>query len=148
MTLTFSTNKSPKNKLEKDLDLVQSCTSCQLKAQTDIINPVFMVSTIAAADLYKANYVYAPELNDRKYFITDIVSVKNGLWEVHCHIDVLSTYADGVKAQEAVIHRQENSWNLYLDDGLFKTYQNPKIGVTAFPSGFTTQNFVMAVAGD
>lgn len=148
MTLTFSTNKSPKNKLEKELELVQSCTSCQLKAPCDIINPVFTVSTISAADLYKCNYVYAPELNGRKYFITDIVSVRNGVWEVHCHIDVLSTYADGVKAQEAVIHRQENSWNLYLDDGLFKTYQNPRIGVTAFPSGFTTQNFVLAVAGD
>ena len=61
---------------------------------------------------------------------------------------MLSTYADGVKEQEAVIHRQENNWNLYLDDGLFKTYQNPRIGVTAFPSGFTVQNFVLAVAGD
>ena len=73
MTLTFSTNKSPKNKLEKELELVQSCTSCQLKAPCDIINPVFTVSTISAADLYKCNYVYAPELNGRKYFITDIL---------------------------------------------------------------------------
>jgi len=148
MTLTFSTNKSPKIKLEKELELVQRCDGCQLKAPTDIMDPVFTVSTISTADLSKANYVYAPELNGRKYFITKLVSVRNGLWEVHCHIDALSTYADGVKAQEAVIHRQENSWNLYLDDGLFKTYQNPKIGVTAFPSGFTTQNFVLAVAGD
>lgn len=147
MTLTFSTNKSPKNKLEKELEQVQSCTSCQLKEQTDIVNPVFTVSSISAADLYKCNYVYAPELNGRKYFITDIVSVRNGLWEVHCHIDVLSTYADGVKEQEAIIHRQENAWNLYLDDGFFKTYQNPYIIVKNFPSGFTTQNFVLAVAG-
>lgn len=148
MTLTFSTNKSPKIKLEKELEQVQRCDGCQLKAPTDIMDPVFTVSTISTADLSKANYVYAPELNDRKYFITKLVSVRNGLWEVHCHIDVLSTYADGVKAQEAIIHRQENSWNLYLDDGIFKTYQNPKIGVTAFPSGFTTQNFVLAVAGE
>ena len=148
MTLTFSTNKSAKNKLEKELELVQSCTGCQLKDTTDIINPVFIVSTIAAADLYKCNYVYAPELNNRKYFITDIVSMRNGLYEVHCHIDVLSTYADGVKAQTAIIHRQENAWNLYLDDGIFKTYQNPHIVVKKFPNGFTTQSFVLAVAGD
>lgn len=148
MTLTFSTNKSPKNKLEKELVLIQRCDGCRLKAPTDIINPVFTVSTIAAADLYKSNYVYAPELNDRKYFITDIVAVRTDLWEVHCHIDVLSTYADGVKQQEAIIHRQENKWNLYLDDGFFKTYQNPYIVVKKFPSGFTTQNFVLAVAGD
>ena len=148
MTLTFSTNKSEKNKLEKELQQVSSLTSCTLKNATDILNPVFTVSGISAADLYKSNYVYAPELNGRKYFITDIVSVRNGVFDVSCHIDVLSTYADGVKLQEAIIHRQENEWNLYLDDGFFKTYQNPYIVVKNFPSGFSTQSFVLAVAGD
>lgn len=148
MTLTFSTNKSAKNKLEKELVLVQRCDGCQLKAPTDIVNPVFTVSTISDTDLFKSNYVYAPELNNRKYFITDIISVRAGLWEIHCHIDVLSTYAEDVKKQDAIIHRQENLWNLYLDDGFFKTYQNPNIVVKKFPSGFSTQNFVLAVAGD
>lgn len=148
MTLTFSTNNDPKNKLEKDLTQVQSLTSCTLKNNTDIINPVFVISGISAADLYTCNYVYAPDLGGRKYFINDITAVRNGVWEVACHIDVLSTYADGVKLQEAIIHRQENDWNLYLDDGFFKTYQNPYIIVKNFPSGFSTQSFVLAVAGD
>lgn len=148
MILTFSTNRSPKNKLEKDLNPVQTCGNCNLKEPTDILNPVFIVSTISAENMYKSNYVYAPELNGRKYFITDIVSIRNGLYEVHCHIDVLSTYAEEVLEQEAVIHRQQNAWNLYLDDGIFKTYQNPHIVVKKFPQGFTTQSFVLAVAGD
>ena len=148
MTITLSTNKSPKNKLEKELEQVARLDGCVLKAPCDIVNPVFTVSSVSTSDIMKANYVYAPELNDRKYFITDVVAVRNDVWEIHCHIDVLSTYADGVKEQTAVIHRQENDWNLYLDDGFFKTYQNPYIVVKKFPSGFTTQSFVLAVAGD
>lgn len=148
MTLTFMTNSSPKNAVTKETTTVKSAAGCSLKAPTDIIDPVFTVSTLSTAEIMASNYIEAPELNNRKYFITDIVSVRNGVFEIHAHIDVLSTYAEGIKEQEAVIHRQENSWNLYLDDGIFKTYQNPHIVTKAFPSGFTSQSFVLAVAGD
>lgn len=148
MTITLSINKSPKNKLEKELELVTRLDGCVLKAPCDVVNPVFTLSGVSASDIMRSNYAYVPELNDRKYFITNIIAVRNDVWEVHCHIDVLSTYAAGVKMQEAVIHRQENKWNLYLDDGFFKTYQNPYIVVKKFPSGFSTQSFVLAVAGE
>ena len=148
MTLIFSTNSSPANHLTKELQTVKTLTGAALKAPTDIINPVFIVSTMTAAEIMASNYVEAPELGGRKYFIRDIVSVRNEVYEVQCHIDVLSTYKDAILQQEAVVHRQENAWNLYLDDGIFKTYQNPHIVTKAFPSGFTTQNFVLAVAGD
>ncbi len=79
--------------------------------------------------------------------MTDIKSVNNNLWEITARVDVLSTYAIQIRAQTAVIKRQENSWNLYLDDPQFKVYQNPNIVVKNFPNGFSTQNFVLAVAG-
>lgn len=148
MTINLYTNNSPKNQITKDLTLLQTLQSVTLKAPTDIINPVFVVSTVSAANIMAGNYCSAPELGGRSYFINDIVSVKNGVYELHCHVDVLTTYAEGILEQEAIVHRQENAWNLYLDDGIFKTYQNPHIITKAFPSGFSTQNFVLAVAGD
>lgn len=57
------------------------------------------------------------------------------------------SFADGIRNNTAIIKRQQEQWNLYLNDGSLKCYQDPIILTKAFPSGFTTQEFVLAVAG-
>ena len=47
----------------------------------------------------------------------------------------------------AIIKRNANSWNLYIEDGLFKTYANPHIFTKEFPSGFKDPSYVLFVAG-
>lgn len=58
---------------------------CVLKAPTSLDRPTFLVS--AASMDYNA-----AKLGDRYYFIDDVVSVRNGQWEVSCILDVLATY--------------------------------------------------------
>lgn len=145
MNIVLQTNASPKNALTKDVTDVLT-VSAYLKEQTSIVDPVFVVSGLSAGDVSSINYITVETLG-RSYFVTDIQSVVNNVFEFTAHVDVLSSYADEIKAQTAVIHRQENAWNLYLDDGIFKTYQNPNIVTKLFPSGFTTQSFILAVAG-
>lgn len=145
MTLTLYTNTSENNKLTKTLTTLNTLTG-NLKIGTSIIKPVIQVSDITIANIKACNYCYISDFG-RYYFVTDIKSVNNNLWEITARVDVLSTYATQIRAQTAVIKRQENSWNLYLDDPLFKAYQNPNIVVKNFPNGFSTQNFVLAVAG-
>ena len=77
----------------------------------------------------------------------NIRSIRNGLVEFSCHVDVLSSFATDIRNNIGVVKRQENKWNLYLNDGSFKVYQNPNVLTKAFPSGFTTQELVLAVAG-
>lgn len=146
MNLKLYTNNSPKNYLTKDLSAVTELTNVVLKEETSFIDPVFIVSTATISDLAASNYIECAAFS-RFYFITNIKSIRNGVFEISAHVDVLSTYANEIRQQTAIIHRQENDWNLYLDDGIFKTYQNPHIVTKLFPSGFTTQNFVLAVAG-
>lgn len=145
LQLILQTNNSENNRANKDLVNVAT-VNFKLKEQTSITDPVFILQR-NIADIIDANYITVP-LFKRSYFITDIQSVRTGLVEVSAHVDVLSSYIEQLKTCSAIIHRQENKWNLYLDDGFFKTYQNPYIVVKKFPSGFTTQNFVLAVAGD
>jgi hypothetical protein len=92
------------------------------------------------------NYMYIPSFS-RYYFINNVISINNEICEVHAHVDVLSTYKDEIRAQRAVVSRQEKKWNLYLNDGVFKTYQNPYIITKAFSSGFTSQHFILTIAG-
>lgn len=84
---------------------------------------------------------------NRYYFITDIVSVSTGIAEIKAHVDVLTSFADGILANRGIVARQENIWNLYINDGAFRVYQNPMVLTKPFPSGFNTMEFVLAVAG-
>jgi hypothetical protein len=116
-----------------------------LKDTTSIIDPVIMIE-IDLADVVDCNYLSIPKFG-RKYFVNNIRSVRNGLVEFTCHVDVLSSWASELKTNSAIVRRNEKKWNLYLNDGTFKIYQNPNVLTKAFPSGFTTQEFVLAVAG-
>ena len=57
---------------------------CTLKAACSVDRPTFLVS--AASMPYNM-----AKWDDRYYFIDDVVSVRNGQWEVSCVLDVLAT---------------------------------------------------------
>lgn len=137
-------NSSPKNKLDKTLEDVTTLSGC-LKEKTSIIDPVIKIAC-DLSDIKYANYMTISEFG-RSYFITDIQSVHENIVEIYGHVDVLGTYKSQIRANKAIVRKQENVWNLYLNDGSFKVYQNPNVLTKEFPSGFTTQNFVLAVAG-
>lgn len=137
-------NKSEKNRVTKSVTTIATVTGI-LKQDTSIVDPIIVIEK-GLTDVVRANYVSIPAFG-RKYFITDITSRSGGMVEIACHVDVLSTYAEEIKANKAIVRRQENRWNLYLNDGVFKVYQNPMVLTKAFPSGFTTQELVLAVAG-
>lgn len=145
MTIILYQNFSENNAVNKNITELATLTGT-LREQSSIINPVINISDI---DLYvgSMNYAYIPEFN-RYYFITNIESVRKGLWRVSFHVDVLFTYREQIKGNHAIIERNEIEYDLKLNDGLFKTQQNPRIAQFPFPSGFNTWNFVLAVAGN
>lgn len=144
MQITLQVNESDDRKINKTITDISTLTGA-LREESSIIDPVIMiegsVSTIAGC-----NYMTIPEFG-RAYFITDITSIRDNLLQVSGHVDVLSTYATQILANTGIVRRQENEWNLYLDDGSFKVYNNPIILTRAFPSGFSTLSFILAVAG-
>lgn len=145
MTIKLFVNASEKNKLDKALTLALETTGT-LKEDTSLIDPVIKLTGKTFSEMASINYMQIVDLG-RYYFINDVISINNDIVEVHAHVDVLTTYKDQIRAQNAIIARQEKKWNLYLNDGVFKTYQNPHIVTKAFPSGFTEQHFIFSVAG-
>lgn len=146
MTFTLMNNSSENNAVTKSVTTLQTLTGT-LKNATSILEPSIIVTGLISTIITMCNYAYIPEFG-RYYFVKDIKSIKNDVWEISCHVDVLATYAAQIREQKAVIKRQEHKYNLYLDDGIFKTYQNPDIITKNFPSGFgSTKKFILAVAG-
>ena len=143
ITIKLQYNASEQSKVTKTVSDVITLTGT-LKEQTSIIDPVILIEY--SGTLPACNYMTI-EAFGRSYFITGIESVRTGLWRISAHVDVLSTYAASIRNNMAVVRRQEKKWNMYLDDGIFRCYQNPDIVMKAFPSGFSTHEFVLAVAG-
>lgn len=143
-SISLMRNSSPKEQLDKSLSTLAT-VSGTLKESTSIINPVIKIQC-DVSDYANCNYMYIPEF-DRFYFVTDITSISDTIAEFSGHVDVLTTYKDQIRGNSAIVRRQENSWNLYLNDGSFKVYQNPMVLTKSFPNGFTAHEFVLAVAG-
>lgn len=82
-----------------------------LRKSSNILNPTFEVQS---TELITSNYCYIEEFN-RYYFITDIVSVRNGLFRITCTVDVLMTYKDYFLNETAMIGRGTLSSNVGKD---------------------------------
>ena len=142
--IVLQRNNSEMNKVSKSVENLLTVSGV-LKEDTSIIDPVIKIEC-ELSSVIGCNYISIPSFG-RSYFVNDIRSIRNGLVEFSCHVDVLSSFASEIRGNTAIIKRQENKWNLYLNDGSFKVYQNPNVFTKAFPSGFTTQEFVLAIAG-
>lgn len=94
--------------LGKNIDIL-------LKDRSSITDPVILLEN---ENIFNYNYISIPRF-DRAYFITDVYSVRNNLWEIHCHVDVLYSFRTQIKSLTALIERQENSYNsLLIDDNV------------------------------
>ena len=143
-TIKLGKNASEENRLTKQVSTILTVTGT-LKEDTSILEPVIIIEC-DLSNVRKVNYMEIPAFG-RKYFVTNIRSIRNGLVEFSGRVDVLSTYNSQIRANTGIIKRQEKNWNLYLNDGVLKVYQNPKVQTKNFPSGFSTIEFVLAVAG-
>ena len=110
-SITLQRNASEVNKVDKSLTTITTMTGT-LKNETSIIDPVIIFEA-SLSDLKNCNYCTISNFG-RSYFVNNIRSVRNGLVELSCHVDVLSTYKSQIRNQFALVKRQQENWNLYL----------------------------------
>ena len=132
--------------VNKELTAIGLELTVTMKEDCSIIDPVFILSG-GVSTFANCNYVTTTGLGGRQYFVRDIRTNSNGLTELHCHVDVLSTWAADLGSMEAVLERQQEEFNLYLDDGSFKVYSNPIIQTLEFTSGFSSPCYILGVVG-
>ena len=104
MDLILYVNDSEKNKLDKSLSSELKLTG-SLREQSSVVNPSIMIQTTNPSNY---NYAYIPEFK-RYYFITDMVSVRTGLWEISMHVDVLMSFKDSIKSTSIILSDTETT---------------------------------------
>lgn len=144
MNIVLYTNNSADNVVTKNITEITTLTGT-LRKDCSMTDPVIEVEGLSNSTAAMCNYAMIADFG-RYYFVRNI-TLKGKLWELSMHVDVLSSWQTPLKSLDAVIARNENRYNLYLQDGFFKTYQNPHVSIKPFPSGFTTHSYILAVAG-
>lgn len=145
LTVKLHHNSSPDNKIGKSLDAGLSM-NCVLKEESSILKPTIIIEAATPPITY--NYMYIQDLQ-RYYFIDDIVSKNNKIWEITGHVDVLQTYKNGILGQSVVLARQQNKFNTYLNDERWPVYTYDDVITFAFTSsGFKKAlEYLLIVAG-
>lgn len=108
-----------------------------LKEQSSIINPVVLIRT----DTTIMEYNYAEiDMFKRKYFVIDIKNVRNDLWEVSLHVDVLYSYKDVLLQNDYFVERNQYDFNDELPDkaNSFKPLMELDPVMSVYENGIST----------
>lgn len=145
--LIFKKCISPVNKVSKSFSSSTQTFDVVMKENTDIFKPTFTIQT--SERLWDYNYIDGSNFSGRQYFIIDIRSIGNNRFEVDAKTDVLSTWANEIRNNSAVIKRQEGVYNLYLDDPEFHVLNYERIQTLKFPANSFNKSlrYILVVNG-
>lgn len=117
-----------------------------LRSNCSIIDPVILVQKTNPS-LY--NYLYIAEFS-RFYFINNVESVRNNLWAISAHVDVLYTWRTDIRNSMAIIDRTADptKFNPYLDDSSFLAEARTWDTVKVFPDSLQLDGeYILIAAG-
>ena len=118
--------------------------ACTLKAPTSLDRPTFLLSY---ASTFNFNLAF---FDGKFYFVDDVVSVRDGQWEVSCVVDVLATYKTEILASELFVSFADTIRNSWLADTRVPISRKvvekdaSLTGQIPFETGF----YVLTVTGD
>jgi hypothetical protein len=145
MIIELYKTSSEKNKIGKNLTN-KIVLEGNLREQSNVISPSISIQ-VNNPTLY--NYARIPEFN-RYYYITEITSIRTGIWQISLSVDVLETYKAQIRGLKAVVDKQQGtnySTELY-DDGSFRYREDTFIETAKFQNGFSeTGQYILLTAG-
>lgn len=144
MDITLYTNNSEKNKLDKNLSNAKTFSG-KLREESSIVNPYILIQIENPSSF---NYAYIPEFK-RYYFITDITSIRTGLWKISMHVDVLMSFKDTIKATQVILSDTETTGQTnYMPGEQWATEVKNSTTIKMFPHSLpTTGKYILITAG-
>lgn len=144
MNIILYDNKSSKNKIGKTLLNANNITGA-LRGETSISNIQLLLNIV---DLNPYNYMYIADFG-KYYFITNIISVRTGLWLVTASIDVLESYKNEILQLNVILSDTENVGSKqYRNGSCWDVLVKDKTDIISFSDGLLpTGEFILITAG-
>ena len=146
MNITLCQNLSENNIINKSIIDVENITAV-IKVPISVETPVLLLQYDSS--LQDINYFKIPEF-DRSYYITDVVDLTGGRYQITGKSDVLESFKNDILGLTAVIDNQQGAGqsNVFLDDGSFVSENKEFNTVLNFPSGFNSEGeYILITAG-
>lgn len=145
MTLTLMQNTEDARVVNKTPVSLQTFTGT-LRSDCSIVDPVVVLEIDQTRlNMPLINYAYIPDFN-RYYFIENITVVREGLWEISLHCDVLKTYAGQIRALPAVVSRIDEPLGDIVDTNIV-TEASRNVTTIKFPDALPQQTYILAMIG-
>lgn len=115
MQITLYENFAKKDNSTLRPSIGGTVIDCFLKNSTSITNPTFVLTV----ENFNITYV---KWNNRFYFVSNITSLKNGVIEINCKIDVLATYKMDILSTTSYVEYSSSKYNsMILDERISNT---------------------------
>lgn len=139
-------NKSSNIRIDKELEHLHTY-DCIIKDNTSIFTPTIRLNA-SDINVTKGNYGYIPKFK-RFYYVTDVVSVRQDVWEIALKCDVLMSFRNDIIDHKVIFNHSEKTYNLYLNDGTLQMDSRPKVTWNKFPDSLTEDGtYVLILAGN
>lgn len=149
MQISLFTCNAERNRVNKSDHLTNRfAIDGTLKKSTSVTHVVIEVEKTNPT-MYDYNYMYIDEFK-RWYFIDDIRSVKNNIWEITASVDVLFSFMNDIKRSNGVVdkYEQQSTANVYFDDGSFVMDTRKDVEIKSFPNGLNENgSYILICAG-
>lgn len=144
MTLDTYTNLSDDYKLNKNLTPIATDIPIVLKDDTEIINPIIIVSRSVNTDF---NYCRIPQLG-RYYFVSKggVTYAQNRAY-IQLEVDALMSHRGAINALSVIADRSSSVYNVYQCDSEIPFENRNIISTQPFSGGFNGQSLILAVNG-
>lgn len=144
MEIILYNNKSPKNKIGKNLTNPNTING-SLRGESSTSNLQLLFNIV---DLNPYNYMYVPDFG-KYYFITNIISVRTGLWLVTASIDVLESFKSEILSLNVILSNTESTGaKNYKMGSCWDVLVKDKTDIISFSEGLLSKGeFILITAG-
>lgn len=144
MSFTMYTNTSDNRVIDKSITVIGSAISCTFKDDTSMENPTIIID--ASAYSSSCNYGYLDDTG-RYYYVTDVTFSQQRCY-LHLKVDVLKSFASGIKGSSCIADRSSSDYNVYLDDNYYPRLEYSNVFTKQFPNSFNKKlNYILIVGG-
>ena len=137
MEIQFLHFSGAKNEIRKSYSTIATFNG-NFRNEIDVKNPIFTVNTTNTNIFNTVNSFYIPAFS-RYYFLKYPNILRNGIVEIHTHVDVLSSFKDAILQNSCIVKRGEKLFNAYLPDEKQKKNQYTRQQIKIMPIVFSAQ---------
>ena len=131
MDIVLYVCSSERQAINKTLSSGDTLTG-SLRGESSIINPSFLIEHSNPSSF---NYCYISDFG-RYYFITNITSVRTGIWRIDCSVDVLMSFKTQILNLDVIVSDDSlPDAECYYSGEQWKTLVKTKTDVINFPNG-------------